>query len=86
MDLPATSVLLRLATSMFSIQDSITLSLCICIVAMLVSLVIYLANKKNFPDPAAKLVSGQSVKQQVPDMPMSEVNSVSRLLSQCLLW
>ncbi|MDY6122675.1 MAG: peptide MFS transporter [Porphyromonas sp.] len=48
-------------------------SFAIAIVAMLVSLVIYLANKKNFPDPAAKLVSGQSVKQQVPDMPMSEV-------------
>ena len=43
----------------------------IAIVAMLVSLVIYVINKKGFPDPAAKVVS--KVKAEIPEMSTHEV-------------
>lgn len=48
-------------------------SFAIAIIAMLISLVIYLVNKKKFPDPAAKAKDADQAAAAIPDMPASEV-------------
>lgn len=45
----------------------------VAIIAMLVSLTIYLVNKKNFPDPSKKAAANVTAKEDAPQMSVQEV-------------